>query len=616
MKKQLTLLFSIYTTFAFAQQVENIGFESGNTTNWICSSGTFGEKNPPKCSSQLPVSLAPGNCQNQGGLDGTATPTDLSQNRHTIMSKKSTMDPNSKDMVSMVAPANLFPSGVNNYSFRIGNAVGGDANNPDGLAYAESIKYAYTVSKSTAGLTYMYAAFLKEQIPDVHPINMAPRFEIKLTDGAGNLIPCGYYQVIAGQSLGFKDGASDNTGIWKYTDWTTVGLDLSAYIGQSVTIEFRTNDCFPSIPLITTNNGKVDTVCSTWSPGGHSAYAYIDLYCSPVEITSTPICANQVNIQLCGPPGYASYEWPANQPGIVPPLDKQCVTVNLPKAGNKYTVNMKSKSTGCPSSTSIILKGYDFTVKDMSVCLGDAPIKLQATPMVTGNYNFKWEPSAYLSNPNVPDPTFTPGKTTTYTVTMIDQILGNCNQVKLCKVTVPEALVTEASDITIKQGETAQLNGKIIGNGTATWEGGQGTFTPDRSTLNATYKPTSSEENTGYVNLTLKGIDPNGICPSLDATMKITILPPVGILTFNQNNLSIDVYPNPFNSALNINTSGLNSTSTELKLFDYTGKEVRSISLKNGIQKIERGNLASGVYFMEITDKGSVLQKKKIVIND
>ena len=58
------------------------------------------------------------------------------------------------------------------------------------------------------------------------------------------------------------------------------------------------------------------------------------------------------------------------------------------------------------------------------------------------------------------------------------------------------------------------------------------------------------------------------------------------------------------------------SALTELKLFDYLGKEVRSISLKNGLQKLDRNNLASGIYFLEITDNGKIVQKKKIVIND
>lgn len=617
MKKQLTLLLSFCTALAFAQNIENIGFESGNTTNWTCSSGTFGDKNPPKCNGELPVTLTAGNCQNQGGLDGTATPANLSENRHIIMSQKNVKDPNSNNTVGVVAPPNMFPGSVNNYSFRIGNAVGGDATNPNGLAYAESIKYKFVVDKNNAGLTYMYAAFVKEQIPEVHPINMSPSFEIKLTDGAGNLIPCGQYMVKAGQTNGFKDGASDQNGIWKYTDWTKVALDLSGYIGQSVTIEFRTHDCFPSTPSFVNNGGKVDTICNAWIPGSHSAYAYIDLYGTPVEIISPPVCANLQTIQLCGPAGYATYEWPANQPGLMPPFNKQCVTVNLPKAGDKYTVNMTSIAGGCPTSTSIILKGADFTISDTTIC-PNAPVKLKITTVVAGNYDFKWEPATNLDNPKIQNPTFTPGATTTYTVTMADKIIANCNQVKKVTITVLDATKAEAKDTAIRPGETAVLNGKVSNNKSGYWEGGQGIFTPDRSTLNATYKPTVAEENAGYVYLTLKVIDTTvQACPPVNALMKLTISPFSGILTFNQNNVSVEVFPNPFNTVLNINASGLtNSASTELKLFDYAGKEVRSIQLKNGLQKLDRNNLASGIYLMQVVDKGIVLQKKKIVIND
>ncbi|HET6226479.1 MAG TPA: PKD domain-containing protein [Bacteroidia bacterium] len=474
MKHKLALLlFCLFlglTTSSFAQSCDNVGFENGNTQNWTCMSGTFGDKTPPKCSSTLTIALTNGNCQNQGGIDGTVTPVNFSQNRHTIMSQKNVKDPNSNNTVNVVAPASMFPSGVNNYSFRLGNAVGGDLNNPNGLAYAEGIKYTFLVSKANAGLTYMYAAFVKEQVPDVHPTNMAPRFEIKITDQSGAQITCGYYQVIAGATKGFKDGAKDTYGNWKYTDWTKVGLDLSGYIGQNVTIEFRTTDCYPSNFGISNNNGKIDTVCNSWTSGSHSAYAYIDLYCTPIEIISPPVCANQATVQLCGPPGYASYQWPSGQPGIVPPLNTQCVTINNPKAGNKYTVNMTSVAGGCPTSTTITLSGSDFNVKDAAVCDGAGPTKITAVPTIAGNYTWKWEPSTNLSCSDCPDPTFTPGTTTTYTVTMIDKNIANCNQTKKVTVTVGASFTVETQDAEICEGDEVTLT--ATGADTYVWNPG------------------------------------------------------------------------------------------------------------------------------------------------
>jgi len=461
MKNKLALLLficaSLGSTISFAQSCNNVGFEDGTTSNWICSSGTFGSSSATTCSAPLPLVLTAGACQNQGGVDGTNNPANFAQNRHTIMSQKNTKDPNSNNTVNVVAPANMFPSNSNNYSFRLGNATGGTMTNPQGLAFAEGIKYTFLVSKANAGLTYMYAAFVKEQIPTVHPTNQAPRFEIKITDGSGNLITCGYYQVIAGATKGFKDGVNDGTGLWKYTDWTKVGLDLSGYIGQNVTIEFRTTDCYPSTFSISNNNGKIDTVCNSWQAGSHSAYAYVDLYCTPIEIISPPVCANQATVQLCGPPGYATYQWPSGQTGIVPPLNTQCVTVNNPKAGNKYTVNMTSVAGGCPTSTTITLSGSDFTVKDVAVCDGAGPTKLTATPTIAGNYDWKWDPATNLSCSNCPTPTFTPGTTTTYTVTMIDKNIANCNQTKKVTVTVGASFTVVTEDQEICEGDEATL---------------------------------------------------------------------------------------------------------------------------------------------------------------
>lgn len=153
-----------------------------------------------------------------GGIDSPNDPVGAEDKyRHTIMSTP-TPDPNSLGNISSVAPASLFPSGVNKYSFRIGNATG--AKQGETMALAEAIKYSFIVTKDNAGLTYMYSAFLCEFSP-IHTKDEAPRFEIKVTvkkNGKDELIECGYYKVIAdGSGSGFKDGKSSGTDSWKYT---------------------------------------------------------------------------------------------------------------------------------------------------------------------------------------------------------------------------------------------------------------------------------------------------------------------------------------------------------------------------------------------------------------
>ena len=476
----LFFFFSIVIHFSFAQSdCKNVGFEDGTTSNWVCGSGTYGLANPTKCSQPFPLNITSFNCLD-GNKDNPLSPTNTAAYRHSIMTSASGTDANSFNNVPCVAPGNLFPSGTNTYSFRLGNGVGSaDAVGGTELAYAECIRYSMTVSADNAGLTYMYAAFLNA---NGHAENEAPRFEIRIThkvNGKDEQITCGYYQVVANAgNTDFTKGAAIGDGYWYYTKWKKVALDLTNYIGETVTIEFTTADCYPAKSRsINNNNGKIDTTCSGWGAGGHSAYAYIDLYCSKVEIPSPVICANKPSVEICAPPGYISYQWPSGQPGIQPPLDKQCVTIKNPKAGDVYLVNMVSSANGnCKASAKLTLQGNDFKIKDTAVCIGSPPFKLHAVPNNPGKFKWKWEPQKNLSQYDSADPTFdstlTPG-TTTYTVTMIDEVVSNCNQVKIVKVTVGASFTVKTADAEICEGETATLTAS--GADEYTWQPGGAT---------------------------------------------------------------------------------------------------------------------------------------------
>ncbi len=496
MKKKLTLLFSICISTVFAQNCNNIGFEDG-TAGWTCKSGQYGIS-PGPCT---PVTtIATPGCINGGDNSQLDPINGKLRNRHTIMTNTTMTDPNTGTgpRVNCVAPGNLFPSGVNRKSFRLGNGLGGgfDPANPTSLfntaAIAESISFTFQVDASNAGLTYMYAVFLNEAKTQKHNSPESPRFIVKITTSTGTVINCGLYNVDASEDGGSKDfitgGPGPNEGEWKYRNWTKVALDLTAYIGSSVTIEFITADCLPaSLP----SGGQ----CS-YNPGGHSAYAYIDLYCTPLEIVSPPVCANQPTVQLCGPDGYSSYQWDPAAPGIQPPYNQKCVTIKNPKAGDQYTVTMQSIAGACPTKTTIVLKGSDFTVADASTC-PDSPIKLTVKP-TTGaltDYEWKWEPQQYLDRYDIAEPTFTPGADITYTITMIDKNIANCNQVKTMKVSVGTGFTVSTAGTTICEGDEATLT--ATGADTYTWEPGTltGTTITVKPTSTTTYTVTGKSNN-------------------------------------------------------------------------------------------------------------------------
>lgn len=68
---------------------------------------------------------------------------------------------------------------------------------------------------------------------------------------------------------------------------------------------------------------------------------------------------------------------------------------------------------------------------------------------------------------------------------------------------------------------TVTLNGAVTGVTTGVWTGGNGTFVPDNTTLNATYTPTAAEIAAGSVTLTLSTTN-NGTCPGDDDQVTIT----------------------------------------------------------------------------------------------
>ncbi|MCX6223378.1 MAG: MBG domain-containing protein, partial [Bacteroidia bacterium] len=72
---------------------------------------------------------------------------------------------------------------------------------------------------------------------------------------------------------------------------------------------------------------------------------------------------------------------------------------------------------------------------------------------------------------------------------------------------------------------TVTLAGTIGGSAlTGTWSGGAGTFTPDNTTLAATYNPSLGELSAGgNITLTLTTDDPSGPCPAVSDQMVITI---------------------------------------------------------------------------------------------
>lgn len=287
--KTLLILFLLFAARVNSQSsCPNSDFESGTLDGW---SGRIGV-------------CCPINTYTSGPL-----PTGIIEGRHTLMTGTGT-DPNTCNNVTVVAPGGL-------YSARVGN----ERTNSE----AETLAYTITVSPSSLLFIYKYAVVLQDP---GHDPDEQPRFQVRVLDENGELIDpaCGEYTVVAGAGLaGFQTCDVPGKGVIRYRDWTTVGLNLSAYMGRTLSIEFETGDC---------------------SPGAHFGYAYVDAYCSPLAIDAS-FCTSSNAAELTAPIGF-SYLWSTG-------ATTQTIVVNNPIPNSIYSCTLTSV-TGCSVTISTTLQ--------------------------------------------------------------------------------------------------------------------------------------------------------------------------------------------------------------------------------------------------------------------
>lgn len=165
-------------------------------------------------------------------------------------------------------------------SVRLGNWTTGGSGAPE----AESITYGMTVDSTSFDLLILkYAAVLQD--PE-HSVTLQPRFRLEILNQNEELIDsCGMAFFIANPNLHWNRAA--NEVLWK--DWTTVGMDLGAYHGQTIFIRLTTNDC---------------------GEGSHFGYAYFTLECASKRM-QTEGCSNVPSNRFTAPSGF-NYRWYTN----------------------------------------------------------------------------------------------------------------------------------------------------------------------------------------------------------------------------------------------------------------------------------------------------------------
>lgn len=149
----------------------------------------------------------------------------------------------------------------------------------------ESVTYNYLVDSTYAILLLKYAVVLED--PN-HGKTDQPRFRLSIKDANGQEVDasCGSADFYAGRTSGNKGGGWHYEPNISWKEWTTYGIDLTPYIGQTLQITVTTQDC-------------------TWQ--GHYGYGYFSLGCAKAKIEGIS-CGDDAKMTAQAPDGF-DYSW-------------------------------------------------------------------------------------------------------------------------------------------------------------------------------------------------------------------------------------------------------------------------------------------------------------------
>ena len=269
-----------------------------------------------------------------------------------------------KAVISFVAPNG------NGASVRLGNRATG--------AQKERLRYQINVDSTTKAFYYQFAVVL--QNPPSHDLNEQPFFSIKLYDGTGAQIggPCGVYNVLSSEAstdTSFKQSAGSAPDVF-YRDWDRVNVDLTPFIGQTITVEFETADCDLS---------------------GHFGYAYIDAGCLENIDAEAAFCPGDPYALLVASDGFAKYTWygPNDSTAVITGETNDTLQVTNPQVDDTFYVDLETQN-GCKITQRIIVKYSYVNIDELfteNTCFGASigSASCVASGSITG-YNYTWTP--------------------------------------------------------------------------------------------------------------------------------------------------------------------------------------------------------------------------------
>jgi gliding motility-associated-like protein len=402
----LFIILSTGKNIAKAQFLNNIDFEKGDFTGWVCWKGNVDELN------------------NMNIITWRSTPPCINDDSSHILL--------SSARGAGLDSYGLFPRNSPNgsrYSVQLGND--GVGNRADGLSYTFTIP----AGQNEFSIFYKYAIVL--QNPG-HSPERQPRFIIRVENLTDNtIIPCTPDPFITGNLPGFKYSAKQKDGIpVMYKDWAAASVNLDGLAGKMIRLFFLSTSC---------------------TRDQHFGYAYFDIEAKTSKnLDGNLFCNKDSALKLNAPLLYESYRWFNSANTTLG--TQQSISFNpLPRNGDTVFVEcIPYAGYGC-NVTLIAILSDTLSVRahagaDKEFCANPS-IQLGAKAIPGELYN--WLPNKGLSDSKIADPIVSPNASTSYILT-VTSVGGGCrsvdtvNLVKKCDVIeiyVPSAFTPDGNAI-------------------------------------------------------------------------------------------------------------------------------------------------------------------------
>ena len=351
-------------------------------------------------------------------------------------------------------------------------------------------------------------------------------------DKPGNIIitldlvaPAGYQPGTADRQISFLVPTAGNSCIpWDGLD----GLGSNIPTGTIITLQVDFLNGITHLPLYDCEDHPNGYIVNLIRPGGPSPRLFWDdSNVIPAQYGTGTAIDGRTNLTGCTN-ATGCHRWKSRGSNTCPPCSE---TLNTWWYANISSWPITYTNTSVFTDANSTTTGTGYAFNNFNSCGTLSPIQLNGTvsgpPGVTGQWTTIGGDGTFSPNATTLNATYTPGTNDLATGSvkiMLNSVGGVCPPVPdsmLITLVVPPDVFAGVNKSACKNNTTISLSDATRNATTSIlWSGGAGTYTPNKTTLNITYKPTTAELTAGTVTLTLTGV---GTSPCPNATSQVTL---------------------------------------------------------------------------------------------